>query len=237
MRLLIMGLLACGLAISACDKAEAPAAAASAPAGTTAAAPASPSDSSTVPVGTSGRPPAAAPAFREVTIPAGTRLPIVLDTSVGSDTSRVEQPVHAHLSQAIVVHGMTALPAGSRVSGVVTDAKRSGKVKGLAHIAVRFNGVTPKGDDERYSLHAGSVARTAKATKKRDAMEIGIPAAGGAVVGGLIGGKKGAVIGGAAGGGAGTAVVMNQRGKEVRLGKGAALSLKLTEPLTVRVRS
>jgi hypothetical protein len=67
-------------------------------------------------------------------------------------------------------------------------------------------------------------------------MEIGIPAAGGAVVGGLIGGKKGAVIGGAAAGGAGTAVVMNQRGQEVHIGKGAALTLKLTEPLTVRVR-
>jgi hypothetical protein len=30
---------------------------------------------------------------REVTIPAGTPLPIVLDTSVASNTSRVEQPV------------------------------------------------------------------------------------------------------------------------------------------------
>jgi hypothetical protein len=233
----MIGLLAGGIATSACDQAEAPAAAASAPTGTAAAAPATPSDSNAVPVATAGPTSSAAPAFREVTIPAGTRLPIVLDTSVASDTSRVEQPVHAHLSQAVVVHGLTALPAGSRVSGVVTDAKRSGKVKGLAHIAVRFNSVTPKGDDERYSFRAGSVARTAEATKKRDAMEIGIPAAGGAVVGGLLGGKKGAVIGGAAGGGAGTAVVMNQRGKEVSLGKGAAITLKLTEPLTVRVRA
>ena len=67
-------------------------------------------------------------------------------------------------------------------------------------------------------------------------MEIGIPAAGGAVVGGLIGGKKGALIGGTAAGGAGTAVVLNQRGKEVRLGRGAPLILRLSEPLTVRVR-
>jgi hypothetical protein len=232
MRLLMIGLLTCGVATVACDQAETPAVAVSA-----AAAPAAPAASSAAPVATAGGSEAAAPAFREVTIPAGTRLPIVLDSSVGSDTSRVEEAVHAHLSQPIVVHGLTALPAGSRVSGVVTDATRSGKVKGLAHVAVRFNAVTPKGDGDRYTFRAGSIGRTAEATKKRDAMEIGIPAAGGAVVGGLLGGKKGAVIGGAAGGGAGTAVVMNQRGKEVRIGKGAALTLKLTEPLTVRIRA
>jgi len=230
----MIGLLACGIATGACGQAETSAAAATAPAGSSAAAPAVPADSSAP---AAGRAEAAAAAFHEVTIPAGTRLPIVLDTPVASDTSRVEQAVHAHLSQPIVVHGQTVLPSGSRISGVVTDAKQSGKVKGLAHVAVRFNTVSPRGDDERYNFHAGAVSRTAEATKKRDAMEIGIPAAGGAVVGGLIGGKKGALIGGSAAGGAGTAVVLNQRGKEVRLGKGAALTLKLTEPLTVRVKS
>jgi hypothetical protein len=174
--------------------------------------------------------------MREVTIPAGTRLPIVLDSSVGSDTSRLEESVQAHLSQPIVIHGQTVLATGSRVGGIVTNVARSGKVKGRATLSVRFNSVTPRGDTERYNFRAGAVTRTAPATKKRDAMEIGIPAAGGAVVGGLIGGKKGAAIGGAAGGGAGTAVVLNQRGKEVRLGKGAPLILRLSEPLTVRVR-
>jgi len=191
-----------------------------------------------VPVATAGKAEAVSTAaFREVTIPAGTRLPIVLDTPVGSDTSRVEEAVHAHLSTPITVQGQTVLPAGSRISGVVTDATRSGKVKGRAHLAVRFNTLTPQGRDERYTIETSAVGRTAQGTKKRDAMEIGIPAAGGAVVGGLLGGKKGAVIGGAAGGGAGTAVVLNQRGKEVRLGKGAALTLRLAAPVTIRLRS
>src|SRR5204863_10054554 len=44
---------------------------------------------------------------REVTLPAGTQLPIVLDTAVGSDTSRAEEPVHAHLAHAIEVQGVT----------------------------------------------------------------------------------------------------------------------------------
>ena len=172
----------------------------------------------------------------EVTLPAGTRLPIVLDTSVGSDTSRVEEPVHAHLARPVVVGGATVLPAGTRISGVVTDATRSGKVKGRAHVAVRFDTLAPAGGEEHYRIHTTPVGRVAPGTKKKDALEIGAPAAGGAVIGGLIGGKKGALIGAAAGGGAGTAVVLSTRGKEVHLPKGAALTLRLAEPVTVRVR-
>src|SRR5436189_2021147 len=56
---------------------------------------------------------AAEPALREVTLPAGTQLPIVLDTAVSSDTSRVEEPVHAHLAHAIEVQG-APLGEGSR---------------------------------------------------------------------------------------------------------------------------
>ena len=231
MRLLIVGMLVCGVAAGACNRADAPALA-----NNSSALAASPG-STAVPVATAGRADVVRnAAVREVTIPAGTQLPIVLDTPVGSDTSRVEEAVQAHLSKPIVVQGQTVLAEGSRVGGVVTDAARSGKVKGRAHLAVRFNTLTPRGDDERYTIRTSPVGSTAPGTKKRDAMEIGIPAAGGAVVGGLLGGKKGAVIGGAAAGGAGTAVVLNQRGKEVHLAKGAALMLRLVEPVTVRIR-
>ena len=59
---------------------------------------------------------------------------------------------------------------------------------------------------------------------------------GGAIVGALIGGKKGAAIGATVGGGGGTAYVLSTPGKEIRLGKGATVSVRLAEPLTVRVR-
>jgi hypothetical protein len=172
----------------------------------------------------------------EVTIPAGTELPIVLDTSVGSDTSRVEQPVRAHLSRAVVVNGEAALAEGSIVSGVVTNATRPGKVKGLGHVGLRFDTVVPRGDDERYRIDTAAIGRTAPATKKQDAVKIGAPAAGGAIVGAIVGGKKGAAIGGAAGGGAGTAVVLSTRGKEVHLPAGTTLRVRLTKPLTISVK-
>jgi hypothetical protein len=182
-----------------------------------------------------GGPSAADETVREVTIPAGTLLSITLDTPVGSDTSRVEQPVAAHLSRAVSLHGQTVVPSGSRISGVVTDATRSGKVKGRAHVAVRFNSIAPGGSDERYTIRTAAIARTAPATKKKDAAEIAAPAAGGAIIGALVGGKKGALVGTAVGGGAGTAVVLSTRGQEVHLAKGAHLTLKLAAPLTVRV--
>lgn len=178
----------------------------------------------------------AAPALREITIPAGTRLSVVLDSGVGSDTSRVEEPVTAHLSRPVTIGGATVLATGTQLSGVVTDAKRSGKVKGLAHVAVRFTTLTPRGDDQRYRIQTASVGRTAAATKEKDALEIGAPTAGGAIIGALVGGKKGALIGTAVGGGAGTAVVLSTSGTEVRMSKGAALTLRLSSPVTVRVK-
>jgi hypothetical protein len=190
------------------------------------------------PIATAGRaePASAAARVREVTIPAGTTLPIVLDTAVGSDTSRVEEHVTAHLSRPVTLHGETVLPEGSRVGGVVTDAKASGRVKGRAHVAVRFDSLSPRGDDERYEIQAASIGRTAESTKKKDALEIGAPAAGGALIGALVGGGKGALIGTAVGGGAGTGVVLATKGKEVHLPKGSALALKLAAPVTVKVR-
>jgi len=176
------------------------------------------------------------PVWHDVTLPAGTVLPVVLDTTVGSDISRIEQPVRGHLARGVVIGGRTVVGGGSAVSGVVTDAKRSGRVKGLAHVAMRFDTLTPSGADERYRIRTASIGRTAPATKKKDALEIGAPAAGGAVIGALVGGKKGAAIGAAAGGGGGTAVVLATRGKEVRLARGSRVSLRLTEPLTLKVR-
>jgi hypothetical protein len=170
---------------------------------------------------------------REVVIPAGTVLPVRLDTSVGSDISRVEQPVRAHLANAIVIDGVTAVPAGSAISGVVTDVRRPGKVEGRSHVGVRFMTLVVR--DERYKMMAQGNGWTGRAAKGKDARNIALPAAGGAIVGAIVGGKKGAAIGGAAGGGAGTAYVLSTRGPEVRLGRNAAVSVRLAEPLRVRV--
>jgi hypothetical protein len=172
--------------------------------------------------------------YREVTLPAGTVLPITLDTAVGSDTSRVEQPVHGHLRHAVVHNGVQVLPAGAALSGHVTSAVRPGRVKGRGYVAMRFTEITVPGEGNEH-IATSTVSRTAPATKGKDAVEILAPAAGGAVVGRLVGGKSAARKGALIGGAAGTGYVLSTRGKEIHLAKGAPLSVKLSAPMTLRV--
>ena len=175
--------------------------------------------------------------FREVTVPAGTVLPVELRTAVGSATSKVEDPVRGTLRRAITIDGVEAVPAGSVLAGTVTEAERSARVKGRARVAFRFSSLDTPGDAERLKIRTATVVREAEATKKKDAATIGGGAAAGAVIGGIVGGGDGAAKGAAIGGGAGTGVVLSTRGKEVSLPAGTSVSVKLTEPMTVRVRT
>ena len=175
-----------------------------------------------------------APTYREVTLPAGTVLPVDLETSLGSDTSRVEQPVQGRLRRAVTANGVEALPAGTALSGYVTAAERPGRVKGRSLIAFRFTQLDTPGEGTSR-ISTATISRSGRATKKKDAMKIGVPAGVGAVIGGIAGGGDGAAKGAAIGGAAGTGYVLSTRGEEVRLGKGADVAVKLTAPLTVRV--
>ncbi len=177
---------------------------------------------------------APAPSFREITIPSGTTLSLSLTSAVASDTSQVEDAVSAELTQAVTVDGRDVLPAGSTVTGQVTSAEASGRVKGRAQVAFRFDTLTAGGT--KYNVQTAGVSRVAAATKSEDATKIGIGAGAGAVVGGLLGGKSGAAKGAAVGGGAGTGLVLATKGQEMRLAPGADVTTTLTAPLTVRIR-
>jgi hypothetical protein len=174
------------------------------------------------------------PAYRDVTIPAGTVLPLTLTTAMASDSSAVEDRVSATLTRAIKIDGQDVVAEGARLDGTVTSVIDSGRVKGRAMIAFRFTSLHDAGD--QYDVTAASVTHRADATKSEDAVKIGVGAGAGAIIGGLIDGKSGAAKGAAIGGGAGTGVVLATKGKDVRLGPGADVSSQLTAPLVVRVR-
>lgn len=177
----------------------------------------------------------AEPVYREVTVPAGTTLRLELKSSVASDTSKVEDTVRAVVRQSVTIDGKPVIPAGTEVVGTVTDVERSGRVKGLAHIAYRFTSL--RHDSERYDIRTSVISHQAKATKKKDATKIAIGAGAGAALGAILGGGSGAAKGAAIGGGAGTGAVLATRGDEVRLGPGADVSTRLTSPLTIRIKS
>ena len=170
--------------------------------------------------------------FREVTLPAGTDLTLELTSPVSSATANVEDPVTATLDRAVTLEGVDVLPAGSTVRGEVASVERAGKVKGRARLALRFHTISAGGETYRMAAPFDIVA---PATKGEDARKIGLPAAGGAVVGAIIGGGKGAAIGAAIGGGAGTAHVLMTAGEEVTLNRGATLNVSLTGPIDVKV--
>lgn len=198
-------------------------------------APATPAQSPAAAPAAAAEKPAAPPApeYRELTIPAGTTLRLTLETTVASDTSEVEGPVRAQLARAITVDGLTAIPAGSIATGVVTQAERSGRVEGRARVGFRFDSLTA--GDERYRIRTAVIAREAEGTKGEDAKKIGIGAGAGAIIGGIVGGGSGAAKGAAIGGGAGAGYVVATRGKEVKLAPGTTVTTTLTEPLTIQV--
>jgi len=164
-------------------------------------------------------------------VPAGTELVLTLETPVSSETAKADQPVHATVAKTVVVAGMEVIPRGAPVSGAVVSAERSGKVKGLASIALRFNEVTVM--KTPYRIRTATIAREAETTKGADAKKIGIGAGVGTAIGAIAGGGKGAAIGAGVGGAAGAGAVMATRGKEVSIPAGATLKTEITE--TVRI--
>ena len=185
---------------------------------------------------TRGEAPASAPKEAVITtmpmdVPSGTELVLTLETPVSSETATVDQPVRATVARPVVVSGMEVIPKGAPVRGAVVEAERSGRVKGRASIALRFNEVTVM--KTPYRITTSRIAREAEATKGEDAKKIGIGAGVGTAIGAIAGGKKGAAIGAGIGGGAGTGAVLATRGKEVSIPAGTTLRTEITE--TVRI--
>jgi len=174
------------------------------------------------------------PEYREVTIPAGTALPLEMTSTISSSSAEVEAPVSAKLRNAITINGDTAIPAGAVLRGNVTDVERAGRVKGRAHLSFAFNEVNMSGN--REDLKTNPLTFEAEATKGEDATKVGAGAVGGAILGGILGGKKGAAKGAVGGAAAGTGVVLATRGEEVSVTEGTNVTATLAQPMTIRVR-
>ena len=170
--------------------------------------------------------------FREYTVPDNAALRLEIETPISSETARVEETVTARLASAVSVDGVEVIPAGSTVRGNVTSVEDGGKVKGRASLGLQFSTLMVR--DERIPISARWSAQ-AESTKKQDATKIGVGAGAGAIIGGILGGKKGAATGAAVGGGAGTAMVLTSEGKPIALSKGEEITVRLANPIEVRV--
>jgi hypothetical protein len=161
-----------------------------------------------------------------ITIPEGATLPLVLETAMSSETSRSGDLVVARLAEDVKVGEKVVVPSGSEVRGRVTAAVPSGRTKTRARLAFDFDTLVLEGKEHPIGTRAVDI--TARDTHKKDAATIGIGAGAGAIIGAIANGGKGAAIGTLIGGAAGTGVVLTNTGKEVELGTGSRVTVRLT---------
>lgn len=166
-----------------------------------------------------------APAPTPVVIPAGTALPLTLETGVSSANSKAGELIVARLSADVKLGDRVVLKQGSEVRGRVTAAVPSGRVKGRARLAFVFDTLLVNG--RPVPIEVGAADMTAGSNKGNDAKVIGGGAGAGLIIGAIADGKKGAAIGTAVGAAAGTGVVLATKGKEVELPAGSAMTAKL----------
>jgi hypothetical protein len=170
-------------------------------------------------------------AHADAVLPADTVVPVRMQTTVSSATSRPEDRVLAVVRADVRRNGRVVIPAGSEVRGHVVSSRRAGKVSGRAYLAVKFTEIDVRG--RRYAIGTRTLAAQAGKSHGRDAKVIGGGAGAGALVGAIADGKEGAAKGALIGGAAGTGVVLTTRGKEVVFPAGGRYRLRLSRSLAV----
>jgi hypothetical protein len=179
-------------------------------------------------------PPPPEPQFIEVVIPASAVIGLQVETPLSSERSQVEDRVEARVTRDVLAEGRLAIPAGSRVIGTVTAVERGGKMTERARLGVRFHTVVLAGG-LHVPLRTETIVREGESPKGESARKIGGAAAGGAILGAILGGSKGAAIGGAAGAGAGTAAVMSGDRNAATLPSGTVVTARLSAPVIIEL--
>jgi hypothetical protein len=174
------------------------------------------------------------PRFDELTVTENSVIGIHLDSTVSSDTAKVEDKVTARVSRDVVVSGRTAIPAGSKLEGNVTLVEHGGKFKDKARLGIRFTTLVLP-DNTRQTIQTDALFRDGESPTGEATAKVGASAAVGAIIGAAIGGKKGAAIGSMAGAAGGAGIVQAGGRNDAVFAAGTPLTLRLTSPITVLV--
>jgi hypothetical protein len=177
---------------------------------------------------------APAPQFLEVTVPPDSVVGLQFDTSLSSDSARIEDRVVAHVTRDVRADGRIAIPAGSKVIGAVSLVDRGGRVKEQARLGVRFHTII-LADGTELPLQTETIYREGESPANASAAKVGGGAIGGAILGAILGGGKGAAIGGAIGAAGGSAAVMAGGRKAAQIAAGSPVTVKVLSPVTVTV--
>jgi hypothetical protein len=180
-------------------------------------------------------PPPAQPVFRNVSVPAGTTIPVRVTQTLDSATTQEGDSFSGVVASDVVIDGATVLPAGSAVSGHVDTVHEAGHFKGSSLLTVSLSSVSRRGD--RLPISTDPYSVQGKGRGANSAEKIGGGAAVGAIIGGIFGGGKGAAIGAGAGGGLGAGAQAVTKGQQVQIPSETVVRFHLAAPLSVRVRA
>jgi hypothetical protein len=150
-------------------------------------------------------------------IDRGVQIPLSLMNDVSTKNAAVGDPVYLRTTFPVVSGGRMAIPPGSWVTGTITEVRRARRGQHGGQLQIRFD----------FLLLANGVRRGLRGN-------LGAHPAVGPMAQLTSGnfGYGGAVGGAAAGAAAGAILVLAGRGPEVRIVRGSAVVMTLTEPLT-----
>lgn len=186
----------------------------------------------TLPPPPSNAPAPPQPTYRNISLAAGTDIPVRITQTLDSATTTSGTPFSGVVTREIDADGMLAIPAGAAVSGTVVEAKDAAHFKGDSLLSLQLNSIRRRG--QVIPVSTDSFTDQGKGRGKNSIEKIGGGAAIGAVLGGIFGGGEGAAIGAAAGGGGGAAVQGFTRGQQVQIPSETVIRFHLTNPLTIR---
>lgn len=169
---------------------------------------------------------------KPLVVPADTVIPVVLDQTISSKTSKPGDKFTATVESPVEIDEKMAIPKGARAEGVVRDAKAAGRFKGGAVLSLELTSIEVSG--RNHEVQTSGATMSSKGKGKRTAVMVGGGAAGGAAIGAVAGGGKGAAIGALIGAAAGTGGAGLTGNRDITLAAETALDFKLLAPVTIK---
>ncbi len=178
-------------------------------------------------------------------VPSGTHIPLVLHNAISTRSARPGDPVYFETLFPVMIDGKVVIPAGSYVSGEVTESKRPGRVKGRGELMIKLTTmILPNAYMVNLNAVPGGVGTGGNETtdsegkiigdseKGHDIGTIAKTTAAGAGVGGLASRTGAGVgIGAAAGAAVGLAAVLLTRGPDAEMPRGSTVEAVIDRSL------
>ena len=165
------------------------------------------------------------------TVPSGTSVSVSVNTQISSETAQVGDSWTGVVKDAVMVDGRTVIPAGSTVTGTVTQAASAARGS-RASLDLAISSINVEG--HTYNVHGGTEAIVAGSTRARNIGAVVGGAGAGALIGKAVGGGKGALIGGLLGGAAAGGAVAKSKGYQVVIKDGTTLTFTTSENVSIR---